>query len=52
MLDRFSLIAKIGTPDQFGKFIADQATRWGELVRLRGPKSSSATALSHFSPWL
>ena len=37
-LDRFSSLAKTGTPQDFGAFIADQGTRWGELVRLAGAK--------------
>jgi tripartite-type tricarboxylate transporter receptor subunit TctC len=37
-LDRFSSIAKSGTPEEFGAFIADQAKRWGDLVRLTGAK--------------
>jgi tripartite-type tricarboxylate transporter receptor subunit TctC len=37
-LDRFSSIAKIGTPADFGAFIADQGKRWGDLVRLTGVK--------------
>ena len=37
-LDRFSSIAKIGTPAEFGTFVADQGRRWGELVKLAGAK--------------
>jgi tripartite-type tricarboxylate transporter receptor subunit TctC len=37
-LDRFSSIPKIGTPAEFGAFIADQGKRWGELVKLAGAK--------------
>jgi tripartite-type tricarboxylate transporter receptor subunit TctC len=37
-LDRFSSIARIGTPAEFGAFIADQGKRWGELVKLAGAK--------------
>jgi tripartite-type tricarboxylate transporter receptor subunit TctC len=37
-LDRFSSIAKVGTPAEFGTFIADQGKRWGDLVRLAGAK--------------
>jgi len=37
-LDRFSSIAKIGTPADFGAFIADQGKRWGDLVKLAGAK--------------
>jgi tripartite-type tricarboxylate transporter receptor subunit TctC len=37
-LDRFSSIAKIGTPADFGAFVADQGQRWGALVKLTGAK--------------
>jgi tripartite-type tricarboxylate transporter receptor subunit TctC len=37
-LDRFSSIAKIGTPADFGAFIADQGKRWGNLVKLAGAR--------------
>lgn len=37
-LDRFSSIAKGGTPQEFGAFIADQEKRWGDLVKLAGAK--------------
>jgi tripartite-type tricarboxylate transporter receptor subunit TctC len=37
-LDRFSSIAKIGTPAEFGAFIEDQGKRWGALVKLTGAK--------------
>jgi tripartite-type tricarboxylate transporter receptor subunit TctC len=37
-LDRFSSIAKIGTPQEFGAFIAEQGQRWGALVKLTGAK--------------
>jgi tripartite-type tricarboxylate transporter receptor subunit TctC len=37
-LDRFSSIAKIGTPKEFGDFIVDQGKRWGALVKLTGAK--------------
>jgi tripartite-type tricarboxylate transporter receptor subunit TctC len=37
-LDRFSSIAKIGTPKDFGDFIVDQGKRWGALVKLTGAK--------------
>jgi tripartite-type tricarboxylate transporter receptor subunit TctC len=37
-LDRFSSIAKVSTPQEFGAFIGDQARRWGALVRLAGAK--------------
>ena len=41
-LDRFSSIAKIGTPREFGAFIAEQGKRWGELVKLAGAKDRVA----------
>jgi tripartite-type tricarboxylate transporter receptor subunit TctC len=37
-LDRFSSIAKIGSPADFRAFIADQEKRWGTLVKLAGAK--------------
>jgi tripartite-type tricarboxylate transporter receptor subunit TctC len=37
-LDKFSAIAKIGSPDDFGKFLADQTQRWGALVKLAGAR--------------
>lgn len=37
-LDRFSSIAQINTPQQFGAFLVDQGKRWGDLVRLAGAK--------------
>ena len=37
-LDRFSSIAKIGSPADFGAFMVDQHKRWGDLVRLTGAK--------------
>jgi tripartite-type tricarboxylate transporter receptor subunit TctC len=37
-LDRFSSIAKVGTPAEFGAFVADQGQRWGALVKLTGAK--------------
>ena len=42
-LDRFSSIAKTGTPADFGAFIADQGQRWGALVKLTAPRSSSSS---------
>ena len=33
-LAKFSAIAKTGTPDDFGKFLADQTQRWGAIVKL------------------
>jgi tripartite-type tricarboxylate transporter receptor subunit TctC len=33
-LDKFSAIAKIGSPDDFRKFLADQTLRWGALVKV------------------
>ncbi len=37
-LDRFSSIARIGSPADFGAFMADQHKRWGDLVRLTGAR--------------
>jgi tripartite-type tricarboxylate transporter receptor subunit TctC len=37
-LDRFSSIAKISTPQEFGSFIAGQEKRWGALVKLTGAR--------------
>jgi tripartite-type tricarboxylate transporter receptor subunit TctC len=33
-LDKFSAIAKVGSPDDFRKFLADQTQRWAALVKL------------------
>jgi tripartite-type tricarboxylate transporter receptor subunit TctC len=33
-LAKFSSIAKVGSPDDFRKFLADQTQRWGALVKL------------------
>jgi tripartite-type tricarboxylate transporter receptor subunit TctC len=33
-LAKFSAIAKIGTPDDFRKFLAEQTQRWGAIVKL------------------
>jgi tripartite-type tricarboxylate transporter receptor subunit TctC len=33
-LDKFSAIAKIGSPEDFRKFLADQTQRWGALVKV------------------
>ena len=38
VMDRFSSITKIGTPQEFTAFIADQGKRWGALVKLAGAK--------------
>jgi tripartite-type tricarboxylate transporter receptor subunit TctC len=35
---KFSAIAKVGTPDDFRKFLADQVKRWGALVQLAGAR--------------
>ncbi|MGA2944791.1 MAG: tripartite tricarboxylate transporter substrate binding protein [Xanthobacteraceae bacterium] len=32
-LDKFSAIAKVGSPEDFRKFLADQTRRWGALVK-------------------
>ncbi len=37
-LDRFSSVARIGSPQDFGAFVADQGRRWGALVKLTGAK--------------
>jgi tripartite-type tricarboxylate transporter receptor subunit TctC len=37
-LTKFSAIAKIGTPDDFRTFLADQTRRWGEIVKLAGAR--------------
>jgi tripartite-type tricarboxylate transporter receptor subunit TctC len=37
-LIKFSAIAKIGTPDDFRKFLADQTQLWSALVKLAGAK--------------
>jgi tripartite-type tricarboxylate transporter receptor subunit TctC len=37
-LTKFSAIAKIGTPEDFRKFLADQTQRWSALVKLAGAK--------------
>jgi tripartite-type tricarboxylate transporter receptor subunit TctC len=33
-LAKFSSIAKVGSPDDFRKFLADQTQRWGAMVKL------------------
>jgi tripartite-type tricarboxylate transporter receptor subunit TctC len=35
-LDRFSSIAKTGSPSDFGSFVTEQGQRWGALVKLAG----------------
>ena len=37
-MDRFSSIIKIGTPQDFAAFIASEAPKWAELVKLAGAK--------------
>ncbi len=37
-LAKFSAIAKIGTPDDFKRFLADQTQRWGAIVKLAGAR--------------
>jgi tripartite-type tricarboxylate transporter receptor subunit TctC len=37
-LAKFSAIAKIGMPDDFRKFLADQTERWGAIVKLAGAR--------------
>jgi tripartite-type tricarboxylate transporter receptor subunit TctC len=33
-LAKFSAVAKLGTPDDFKKFLADQTLKWGAIVKL------------------
>ena len=37
-LTKFSAIPKIGTPDDFKAFLADQTQRWGAIVKLAGAR--------------
>ena len=37
-LDRFSSLAKIGSPQDFATFIASEAPKWADLVKLAGAK--------------
>jgi tripartite-type tricarboxylate transporter receptor subunit TctC len=37
-LAKFSAIAKVGSPDDFRKFLADQTQRWGAIVNLAGAR--------------
>jgi tripartite-type tricarboxylate transporter receptor subunit TctC len=37
-LAKFSAIAKIGTPEDFKSFLADQTQKWGSIVKLAGAK--------------
>lgn len=37
-LAKFSAIANLGTPEDFGKFLASQMTKWGAIVKLAGAK--------------
>jgi tripartite-type tricarboxylate transporter receptor subunit TctC len=37
-LAKFSAIAKIGTPDDFRKFLAEQTQRWAAIVKLAGAR--------------
>jgi tripartite-type tricarboxylate transporter receptor subunit TctC len=37
-LERFSAIAKLGTPQDFAAFLDDQIKRWAELVKVAGAK--------------
>jgi tripartite-type tricarboxylate transporter receptor subunit TctC len=37
-LDRFSSIAQVSTPAEFGTFIAEQGQRWGAMVKLAGAR--------------
>jgi tripartite-type tricarboxylate transporter receptor subunit TctC len=33
-LAKFSAVAKLGTPEDFKKFLADQMLKWGAVVKL------------------
>ena len=37
-LNRFSSIAKVTTPEDFGAFVAEQVQRWGALVKIAGAR--------------
>jgi tripartite-type tricarboxylate transporter receptor subunit TctC len=37
-LAKFSAIAKIGTPEDFKAFLAEQTQKWGAIVKLAGAK--------------
>jgi len=37
-LANFSAIAKLGTPEDFGKFLADQMQKWARIVHLAGAR--------------
>jgi len=37
-LARFSAIAKVGTPEDFKEFLAEQTRRWGGIVKLAGAR--------------
>jgi tripartite-type tricarboxylate transporter receptor subunit TctC len=37
-LANFSAIAKVGTPEDFGKFLADQMQKWAAVVHLAGAR--------------
>jgi tripartite-type tricarboxylate transporter receptor subunit TctC len=37
-LAKFSAIAKIGTPEDFQKFLAEQTEKWGAIVKLAGAR--------------
>ena len=38
ILTNFSAIAKLGTPDDFRKFLAEQIEKWGAIVKLAGAR--------------
>lgn len=38
LLAKFSAIAKVGTPDDFKAFLADQMEKWGAIVKLAGAR--------------
>jgi tripartite-type tricarboxylate transporter receptor subunit TctC len=37
-LTKFSAVAKLGTPEDFKKFLAEQMQRWGTIVRIAGAR--------------
>jgi tripartite-type tricarboxylate transporter receptor subunit TctC len=37
-LARFSAIAKVGTPQDFAAFLADEMPKWADIVKLAGAR--------------
>jgi tripartite-type tricarboxylate transporter receptor subunit TctC len=37
-LAKFSAIAKIGTPEDFKEFLAEQTGKWGAIVKIAGAR--------------